>query len=247
MKFKVFWTILAVLCILYGILVFMTGSGTGFFMVWILLGVFCAACALFSGHGRWKRLPKALRTVILIFLAAALGLFVFVEALILTGFKDNAKKDLDVIIVLGAQVYESGPSVVLKYRLDKAYDYLAENPETVCIVTGAKGPNEPFSEAEGMRRYLVSRGIREDRILPEDQAVNTKENIAYSMQLFDAGSESVGIISNDFHMYRALRLAKKAGLADVSGIPAPSTPLYLPNNMLREFFGVVMSTLAGYI
>ncbi len=247
MKYKIFWTILAVLCILYGILVFMAGSGTGFFIVWIALGILCAAFAVFSGRGRWKKLPKALRTVLIVILVFLLGLFVFVEALILTGFKETAKKDLDVIIVLGAQVYESGPSAVLQYRLDKAYEYLDENPGTVCIVTGGKGPNEPFSEAEGMHRYLVSRGISESRILPEDQADNTKENISFSMQLFDAENESAGIISNNFHMYRALRLAKKAGLTGVCGIPAPSTPLYLPNNMLREFFGVVLSYIAGYI
>ena len=247
MKFRIFWSILAVLCFIYGILVFLTGSGTGFFMVWFLFGVLCSAFAVFSGRGRWKRLSKALRTVLILILIVFLGLFLFVEALILTGFKDTSKKDLDVIIVLGAQVYESGPSVVLKYRLDEAFDYLQENPDTVCIVTGAKGPNEPFSEAEGMRRYLVSRGIKKDRVILEDQALDTKQNITYSMQLFDAKNESVGIISNNFHMYRALRLAKKAGLLDVSGIPAPSTPLYLPNNMLREFFGVGMYFIRGLI
>ncbi|MBR3397892.1 MAG: YdcF family protein [Lachnospiraceae bacterium] len=245
MKFRIFWSILAVLCFIYGILVFLTGSGTGFFIVWFLLCALCLACALFSGRGRWKRLPKALKTMLILILIVFLGLFFFVEALILTGFKDTSKKDLDVIIVLGAQVYESGPSVVLKHRLDEAFDYLQENPATVCIVTGAKGPNEPFSEAEGMRRYLISRGINEGRIILEDQALDTKQNISYSMKLFDAKKESVGIISNNFHMYRALRLAKKAGLSDVYGIPAPSTPLYLPNNMLREFFGVVKSFVAG--
>lgn len=79
----------------------------------------------------------------------------------------QGKPDLDYVVVLGAQVRKSGPSLVLRYRLDKAIEYLDENPNTICIVSGGKGPNEPFPEAQGMADYLKEHGIAEQRILEE--------------------------------------------------------------------------------
>jgi uncharacterized SAM-binding protein YcdF (DUF218 family) len=145
---------------------------------------------------------------------------------------------MDYIIVLGAQVYENGPSTVLQFRLDKAIEYLDDNPETICIVSGGQGYNEPFPEAVGMAAYLEDNGISEDRIILESESSNTEENIANSMVLIEE-TASVGIVTNNFHVFRAVQTAKREGLENVCGIAADTTKLYLPNNMLREFFGEV--------
>ena len=63
----------------------------------------------------------------------------------------DGREGLDYIIVLGAQVRKDGPSPVLKYRLDKAVEYLNENPDTVCIVSGGQGSNEPGRSREQQR------------------------------------------------------------------------------------------------
>ena len=153
-----------------------------------------------------------------------------------TSMYTDGRGGLDYIIVLGAQVRKDGPSPVLKYRLDKAVEYLNENPDTVCIVSGGQGSNEPWTEAEGMAQYLQEKGIDTARILTEDQSQTTEQNITNSKMLMKEGA-SVGIVTNNFHVFRALQIAKKYGLSDVCGIAADSTPKYLPNNMLREFFG----------
>ena len=147
-------------------------------------------------------------------------------------------KGLDYIIVLGAQVRESGPSAALKYRLDEAVEYLEDNPKTICIVSGGQGANEPYSEAEGMEQYLKKQGIDASRILLEDKSLNTEQNMEYSKALIKDGA-SVGIITNDFHLFRAKQIARKYGLDNVCGIAAKSTPVYLPNNMLREFLAEI--------
>ena len=54
---------------------------------------------------------------------------------------------------------ENGPSRALQLRLDTAYDYLVENPDTIVIVSGGKGSNEPVSEAQGMYEYLAGREL----------------------------------------------------------------------------------------
>ena len=160
-------------------------------------------------------------------------------------FRNTPEAGLDYIIVLRAQVRENGPSVVLRYRLDAAADYLRDNPSTICIVSGGQGYNEPVSEAVAMRDYLVARGIDETRIRMEAASKNTVENMEFSKAFFDPAADSAGIVTNNFHLFRACGIARKAGIEHISEIPAPSTPLYLPNNLLREFLGVVKDTLAG--
>ena len=164
--------------------------------------------------------------------------FFIVEGCIISQMHEKGEAGLDYIIVLGAQVRESGPSAALKYRLDEAVEYLEDNPKTICIVSGGQGANEPYSEAEGMAQYLKEQGIDASRILLEDKSLNTEQNMEYSKALIKDGA-SVGIITNDFHLFRAKQVARKYGLDNVCGIAAKSTPVYLPNNMLREFLAEI--------
>ena len=159
--------------------------------------------------------------------------------LMLSSVSTKEKKNLDYLIVLGAQVRENGPSAVLQYRLDAALSYMQENPETICIVSGGLGVNEPFSEAKGMSDYLISHGILSERIILEDTSRNTVENIRNSKALIRNFDGSVGIVTNNFHVFRAVGIAKAQGLGDVYGISAYSHPLYLPNNVLRECCGIL--------
>ena len=194
----------------------------------------------------WHKLPAGGRTAIVITAVCCAAVFIITEARIAAvGFRTQQEENLDYLIVLGAQVREDGPSVVLQYRLDTACSYLEKNPDTVCIVSGGQGWNEPYPEAEGMRRYLLDKGISEERILTEEESRNTLENIQNSMGMLNPGKDRVGIVTNNFHIYRGCAIAEKAGIRNVYGVAAPSKFLYLPNNMFREFFGVVKDVLRG--
>lgn len=115
----------------------------------------------------------------------------------------------------------------------------------LCIVTGGKGGSEPVSEGEGMKQYLVKQGIEPARIIVEDRALNTVQNIQFSKQLMSSPDASTALVTNNFHVTRAAALARKQGLTNVYAIAAPSDPAYLPNNMFREFFGLTKDFLAG--
>ena len=229
---------LAILCLVYGIVTRAAGSGTGFYMVWF------AMAALFVGLGvtihleLWSRLPGAVRIVTVILCSIFLLSFVIIEGCVISHIHDKGEDGLDYVIVLGAQMRQNGPSIVLQYRLDKAIEYLNDNPDTICIVSGGQGKNEPWSEAQGMAQYLKTQGIDENRIRLENQSLTTEQNVTNSQKLMEEGA-SVGIVTNDFHVFRAKQIAKKYGLKDVCGIAAGSSPLYLPNNMLREFFAEI--------
>ena len=238
--------ILSLLSILYGLLILQVGSGTGFWIIWEMIGVFFCVWAIllqknfFDSHRKLKIIFHSM-------LIVGIAVITMLCGMIAREFKSKGHQNLDYIIVLGAQVREDGPSVVLKYRLDTAIRYLNDNPSSGCIVSGGQGYNEPFSEAEGMHDYLVENGIDSERIILEDQSTNTVENIRNSKVLFDDSYNSVGIVTNNFHTFRAVQISKKQGLRNVSGIAAESNIIYLPNNVLRECCGILKDWLYGNI
>lgn len=177
-----------------------------------------------------KRIGMLFHLMILVVMVL-MGIFCILMA---SEFSAKGKKNLDYIIVLGAQVRDTGVSKVLKYRLDVAKEYLDENLNTICIVSGGQGANELCTEAEAMADYLFSQGIEKDRILLEDKSRNTEENIRYSRKLMREEYDGVGIVTNNFHVFRSVQIAKNQGLKDVYGIAADSNIWYLPHNMLRE-------------
>lgn len=230
---------LAVVFLIYGISVRIAGSGgTKFFLVWIGLAIFSFVTGMIVCKGTWDAFPGMVKLIIRVLAACFFLSFLVTEGMIIGKMGECGESNLDYVIVLGAQIYEDKPSVVLKYRLDKAIEYLNDNPDTICIVSGGQGSNEPFAEAYGMQNYLIENKIPEDRIVCEPDSKTTEENIANSMKRIQEGS-SVGIITNDFHMFRALQIAKNQGLNNAVGISAKSTMYYLPNNMLREYMAEI--------
>lgn len=230
--------ILATLSLIYGVLVRATGSGTMFFMVWFAIAVVLVLFGVSLHLRMWKRVPIWFKGGLTGIVALGLVAFLVVEGCVISHMNDQGEDKLDYIIVLGAQVYEEGPSPVLKYRLDRAIEYLEENPDTYCILSGGQGSNEPFPEAEGMADYMICQGISEIRLVIEPDSKTTEENITNSMKHMKKGA-SVGIVTNDFHMFRALQIARKQGLDNACGIAGGSMQLYLANNMLREFFAEI--------
>ena len=221
------------------------GTGTWFFLIWGIMGIAFTLWGIFRGR-IWHVMPHWLHITADTLFLLMLAVFLFTEGCIISGFSKNTDKELDYIVVLGAQLKTTGPSRVLQYRLDTAYEYLTAHPDTKAIVSGGQGSNEPASEAQGMYDYLVKRGIEPGRIVLEDKSVNTEQNIRFSKEFLQADADKVGIVSNNFHVFRAVKLAKAAGYRNVVGIAAPATAFYLPNNMLREFFGVVKDFLMGH-
>ncbi len=241
----VIWGLLGLFFVVYGFIARGAGSGNGFYVVWFIAGVICFLIEVFRRIDLWGKIPAALRPVLLGVFAAAVSLFIAIEALIISGFFAKGEPGLDYIIVLGAQVRAEGPSVVLKYRLDKACDYLNENPETIAICTGGRGKNEFVAEGIAMKEYLVEKGIAEDRILVEDRAVNTTQNIQNSFSMINPVRDRVGILTNNFHVFRSTSIAKRQGGENIVGIAADSHPLYLLTNMVREFVGVTKDIVLG--
>lgn len=228
-----------ILLIVYGIIVRMAGSGTMFFAVWIAGGALLFLQAFLLKTGIIARFHPAVRTAEHMIAAAAAAALIYAFCLAAGSFHAEGRPGLDYIVVLGAQIYSGGPSRSLQYRLEKAQTYLEENTDTMCIVSGGQGWNEPETEGALMKRWLTEHGIAEERIIAEEKATTTKENLLFSRALMTGDHPSVGIVTNDFHVYRAVREAARQGMQDVCGIAAPSTRLFFPNNVLRECLAII--------
>lgn len=239
--------VFAVLCLLYCIAIaFFMGYGSKFFLIWGALAVLSGGVSVVLAHREWvEQIPKWIKRCLLIFFMAVLLFFVVVEGMIIAEFGAKAQPGADYVVVLGAQWKPGGPSYLLQKRLDAAVRYLLDNPETKVIVSGGQGADEPFSEAQGMSEYLIQEGVEEERIFLEDKSTNTYENLTYSGRLLDKEKDTVVVVTNNFHMFRTLNIAKKQGYAHAEGLSAGSYPAILPNNLFREFFGTIKDFLVG--
>ena len=232
-------------CFGYCFLIYSIKSGSRFYLVWGVGGFLFLGLTFFLYFDLWNKLPNRIQKIITCVMIFGVLLFIVIEGCIISGFRAKGEANLDYLIVLGAQVKEHGPSAALKFRLDEAYDYLMENENTRCIVSGGQGANEPCSEAQGMYDYLTAKGIAPERIIMEDKSTDTSENIAFSAQYLDKENDSVGIVTNNFHVFRGVHLAKHEGIRNVCGISAPSNIYFQLNNMIREFFGIIKDFVCG--
>ena len=131
------------------------------------------------------------------------------------------------------------PTRPLRYRIQTAYDYMMENPDTILIASGGKGWDEQISEAECIRNVLVEMGLDENRILLEDKSKDTEENIRNSYELIIDKESQVGVVTNSFHIWRAVEIAKSQGHENVSGVPAKTLMPVGIHYVVREFFGFI--------
>ena len=153
------------------------------------------------------------------------------------------------LIVLGAGVRGTEPSEILQDRIAMAYTYLANDPDAICIATGGKGSDENISEAQCIYDHLTAMGIDGSRIWMEDQATSTIENFRYSVALIEektgAIPETVTVLSNEFHLFRAGMMAEDCGL-EADFIDAPtSKPLIRISYTIREIFALWKYLLVG--
>lgn len=240
----------AILCILYylGITVY-SGIHTDFSWIWLVGAGFLAGNGvLFMADKKYPALfPAWTKYTYGIIIFTGFCLFVLLFGKVLSGMKEKGRENLDYVIVLGAHVKGEVPSKALLKRLESALDYGKKNPETKFILSGGQGSGEDITEALCMKRYLTENGISADRLILEEKSTDTKENLKFSDEITGCGKKRTGILSNDFHVYRAVRLAKKLGYRQPEGIAASSDLFMEPHYVVREIFALIKEKVKGNI
>ncbi|MBB4685651.1 YdcF family protein [Amycolatopsis jiangsuensis] len=144
------------------------------------------------------------------------------------------------VIVLGSGLLGDRVPPLLASRLDRAMQVSQRSPETLLVVSGGQGPDELTSEAAAMAGYLTEAGVPPSRIVLEDQATTTDENLRFSVELL-AGRGFEGrvlAVTNNYHVFRTAVLARRLGLKlDVIG--AKTASYFVPSAFLREFVALL--------
>lgn len=244
--------IMAVFCFgYYAYAATYAGFRSAFLFFWLLAGIaFLLIALLFKLNEKqniFMRIPKFVRVAAVLLMVLGAGVFCIAEALIITRLQAEPKENVDYLIVLGAQVKGTRVSKSLAKRLDEAADYLAKNENTKVIVSGGQGVGEDITEAEAMSRYLLDKGIDSSRIIKEEESTSTKENLVFSYEKIAEKGSSIAIVSNNFHIYRAEKLAKKIGIQEPQGLAAPTDSHLFLNYMVREGLALIKEKLQGNI
>lgn len=235
-----------VACILYYIMCgLFVRFGQSLLWIWPVAGVILIARFFLARAGIIAMVPRGALIAGRTLIALAAAFFLLVQGMIVHGMVAAAPDNLDYLVVLGARVNGTEPSLALQMRAETAAEYLMDNPDTLVIASGSMGDGENITEAECISNILQQAGIAPERILLEDKATSTAENMRFSYALMDDPAATVGVVTNGYHMYRAQLIARSNGSHPIYGVSAGSSAFMLPHTMTREFIGLVVGALRG--
>ena len=157
------------------------------------------------------------------------------------------KHNKDYCIILGCGMKEDGtPYPLLQGRIDKALEFAKiqkerNDKDIIFVTSGGQGEDEPISEAECMKNYLVEKGIDERFIRMENKSTNTYENFGFSKQIIDAENPDALVIfsTTNYHVFRSGVYAVSEGLTNIKGIGAETKWFYFPNAFIREMVALL--------
>lgn len=198
---------------------------------------------------KFPAFAKVVTTAVTVCVVMGLLVVGITEGIIIAASFGSPKEPVEYVVVLGAKVNPDGPSVSLWDRICAAYTYLDTHPGVTAVLSGGRGTDEPITEAQCMYRELVELGIDPHRLILEEEATSTWENLNFSLNLIEEQTgrrpEKLGVLSSEYHLFRASLFAKKCGVEFV-GIPAQTSRWgQRINHFLREVAGVWHYLLLG--
>ena len=228
---------------------FMAGYSFTVLVCWCLVGIILFYNTIYLLQRKYPREARAIKRLFTVILCIGLLVCGITEAVIIHASFGEPKEQCEYVVVLGAKVRPDGPSVSLMDRIRAANDYMTLHPDVIAVVTGGKGADEPMTEAQCMFDELVKLGIDPARIWVEDQATSTWENLNFSLNLIEEKTgirpEKIGILSSEYHLFRASLFADACGVESV-GIPAATSRLSQKiNHFMRDVAGVWHYILLG--
>lgn len=177
--------------------------------------------------------PTLLTSLLLYILMSMYGIWTFTT--------ESDFEHVDAALVLGTKVEGNEPSLALRERIDYAIWLYEQEFVDKIIFTGGKTNGSLFSEAEVSKSYAMTLGVPENHIIIEDHSLVTRENMINTKQIVEELElEELLLVSDPFHMKRALMMADVFGL-DVQPAPTPSS---IYSTWAEQFPFVLRETLA---
>ncbi|WUG43671.1 YdcF family protein [Kitasatospora sp. NBC_00458] len=149
-----------------------------------------------------------------------------------------------VAVVFGAGLFDGRPSPYLAHRLDAAVELFERRKVQAILVTGDNG-RDSYDETDAMRRYLIEHGVPDVRVVGDHAGFDTWDSCTRAHRIF--GVDRAVLVSQDFHVRRALALCRAAGIESYAvGVPEVRDATWLYGG-LREIPGAGKAALNAWL
>ncbi len=225
----------------------------GFSSVWFWLAVFFVVLFCFRKKKLFSKAKKSIKILVISILSVGVIVSIVCLCFITHPRLANGNENPKYVILLGGGITKDAELTDSMWkRVRHAAEYLKKNPNAIVVVTGGQGNFSPCPESDVLKPALASCGINESRILAEDKAKDTIQNFKYSARLLAKNqnvpvqeilNSSITIVTSDFHLARAERLAKYLGFTNIYGTAAKTPILFMPTSYAREICCYIKLTL----
>jgi len=193
---------------------------------------------------------RGMRRVLVGLLVLVLAYFAVTTTLVARWMGKDERPRVDAIVVLGAAQYDGRPSAIYEARLEHAVDLWRQDVAPLMVFTGGKEPGDRFTEGGSGARWAVAQGVPESAVLTEERSRTTYQNLAGARRLLErrhpGGQHRIVVVSDPFHMFRAVRQAADLGM-DAYPSPTRTSPLSASRLKLTELVVREDLAIAGYL
>ena len=156
---------------------------------------------------------KLIRRVISFVLLLVIVIPLYAAGSIWYTAKNSTAEKSDVILVMGAAQFDGRPSEVLLARLDQTKSIFKAGLAPRIYTIGGGAPGDRTTEAAASRTWLINNGISKKNVLAIAKGRDTLSSTkAYVEQMRKAKFSSVVIVTDPYHCYRAIKMAKDRGI-----------------------------------
>ena len=164
-----------------------------------------------------RRIKKFFIVVLCVVLTLALAVFgvdAYVKSTasknIITPEQAEKLQNVDCIIVLGCQVHPDGnPSIMLNDRIQRGVELYKLGVSQKIIMSGDHGQAE-YDEVNAMKQTAIDLGVDSSDVFMDHAGFSTYETVYRAKEIF--GAKRVVIVTQQYHLYRAVYIAKQLGL-----------------------------------
>ena len=212
-------------------------------MNWLLLTIGVLLTIVLAGLLLKRLLPRLSR--VLLCLALLLALAVGSGTAVCWSVPDTPQPKPDYALLLGCALEDGQATDELIRRCRTALEWMEQNPGFLLVVSGGDGAGHGITEARVMADWLLANGADPARVLPEDQALDTRQNLLYSKTMvhnLEQETDTVLLITSEYHQTRACFLARQNGQTPLTLSCATPFPDHL-QAAVREVYAFIKAVL----
>lgn len=153
----------------------------------------------------------AIGIVVIVIIILAINIYIKLTTKKQIKNEEEAKQleNVDCILVLGAGIWGDKPSHMLEDRLLQSISLYEKNVSKKIIMSGDHS-RENYDEVNIMKQFAIDKGIPSEDIFMDHAGLSSYESLYRAKEIF--GAKKLIIVTQKYHLYRALYIAKQLGI-----------------------------------